>query len=114
VLCEYCIITANVPLIGSRAAAVLLRTIADDRLFARVREDLDSILDQNHANIVRATLDMFIEQSAAEGGAAILRQLEDTLSNFLTISPRIQIADTDGAATLLVALTSAHFSCHHT
>jgi hypothetical protein len=51
--CEYCIILANLPLIGSIAAAVLLRTIPDDRLYAQVRDDLHVVLDPDSADIVR-------------------------------------------------------------
>jgi hypothetical protein len=110
VWCEYCIINANPPLIGSIAAAVLLRTIADDRLYAKVRDDLDVILDPDSAAIVRETIEMFVEQAVTDGGMAILSQLEDTLSNFLTISHRLEITGTGNIATLLTTLISLHCS----
>jgi hypothetical protein len=108
---EYCILTANVPLRGSVAAAVLLRTIADDRLHGIVREDLGTVLDPDGAEIVRGTVDMFIEQADREGGAAILDQLEDTLSNFLTLSPRVETVGTADVATFLARLAAEQFSC---
>lgn len=112
-LCEYCIITANPPRSESIAAAVLLRTIADDHLYTKVRDDLNVVLEREIAEIVLATVEMFSEQAAQEGGAAILSRLEDTLSNFLAISPRLEIVGTGEIDTLIGVLCSRHWSCPH-
>ena len=108
--CEYCILTANVPLRGSVATAVLLRTMADDRLYGIVRDDLGTVLDPDSAEIVRGAVAMFIEQAATEGGGAILSQLEDTLSNFLTLSPRVETVGTADVATFLAAIAAEQCS----
>lgn len=105
---EYVVISANSPGVGSIPAAVLLRSVTDDHLETGVREDIREVLGGESAEIVIGSVGMFMERGATIGGAALFAELEDTLSNFLTISSR-SIVSGDPKA-LVSALSSEHFS----
>jgi hypothetical protein len=68
--------------------AVLLLDPDADRLFVRVREDLRSIADPDDAEVLRLTLAELAAVTTNGSGGAILRELEDTLSNAIRISDR--------------------------
>lgn len=107
---EYAIIGVNPPGTASFAAGILVRTVADDRLYARVRSDLAPILDSDSAEIVNAAVEMFVERAAIIGGLALLAELDDTLSNFLTIGARCPTALAGDLGSVLSALAHEHIS----
>jgi hypothetical protein len=107
---EYVVISANPPGIRGIPVAVLLRSVTDDRLDARVRDDLRDVLDCDSAEIVRGTVRVFVERATVIGGAALLAELEATLSNFLTISSRSSTVGAGDPNTLLSTLAGEHLS----
>jgi len=106
---EFVTITANPPGSGSDPVAILLIALTNDRLAAKVRDDLGLILDVYSAEIVTATIDMCVQRAAVIGGLALLGELEDTLSNFLTIGPRSMISAADDPDTTLSEIACAKF-----
>jgi hypothetical protein len=107
---EYTIIAVNPPGIASIPAAVLLRSVSDDRVRAKVRDDLGLVLDRDSAEVLIGNVTLFTKRASVVGGAALLAELEDSLSNFLTIGPRSTIVDAGDPDTLLGALLSEHCS----
>jgi hypothetical protein len=107
---EYTVITVNPPGSGGISAAVLLRTVSDDRLRARVRDDINLVLDRDSAEVVTGNVNLFIERADEVGGTVLLAELEDFLSNFLTIGPRSAIVSAGDPDMILGTLISEHGS----
>ncbi len=106
---EYAVLFANRPGVDGTRAAILLRTIDDDHLAVRVRPDLSNVLDADSAELLTATVHLLVEQAASIGAGALFDELEDTLSNFITISPRSSGSSLEELSLVLDALETAHF-----
>lgn len=83
--------------------------MADGYLKARVRDDLKDVLGVDSAEIVIGSVAMLIERGATIGGEALFAELEDTLSNFLTLGSRSQTVSGD-PETLINTLAFEHLS----
>src|SRR5271154_7097223 len=96
---SYMIITLELPGAGPTNAGVLLEDPATDRLWVRLRRDWEEFAPEE-AEILSA-LEYDITAKARELGAkALLRYLEDTLSNTLQVTDRREILVDDFERTL--------------
>lgn len=75
-----------------------------------MRDDIHIVLDSDSAEAVTGNVNLFIERAGEIGGDALLAELEDLLSNFLTIGPRSAIGSGDDPDIILGALISQHCS----
>ncbi len=87
-------VVLSVQPLGSRPAAniaVLLLDAGRNEIHGRFRNDLLSIVDPETIEVVSGMQDHLIQVTGELGGSAVLRWMEDTLSNHLRISERFQI-----------------------
>ncbi|MCL6545075.1 MAG: S24 family peptidase [Bryobacteraceae bacterium] len=96
---EYAILEAALPGKPCLAAGVLLLDPWDGGLRVRLRQDWEQVDGREDAEVLSRIEEDLARRAAEGGGAALLEQLEDTLSNVLRISDRraVVIADPDRA-----------------
>ena len=85
-----------------RTAGVFLLEEATGKLSFRIRDDWDRIADAADAELLSAVAEEFHNRvnELEEGGAELLRSLEDQLSNVLRLSDRRQMTISNIGATL--------------
>jgi len=96
---EYAILEAALPGKPCLAAGVLLLDPWDGGLRLRLRQDWERIAGQEEAEVLSRIEEDLARRAGERGGAALLEELEDTLSNVLRISDRraVVIADPERA-----------------
>lgn len=102
---EYLVVELALPGRPRVNAGVLLVDPAQDRLYLRLREDWDTLAAPEDARVLRHVESDWKARSGKLGAAALLGELEDTLSNVLLLSRReaITVADFDKALDRLYA-----------
>jgi len=70
---------------------VLLHEPETDALHLRLRRDWDEIADEEDAEVLRALADDLDRKAREMGASALLRLLEDTLSNAIRLSERREV-----------------------
>jgi hypothetical protein len=88
--------------------AVLVLDGHTDRLHVRIRRDLETVADPEDAEVLQLLTSQLEADAQEVGGDSILRQLEDTLSNAVRITPRAPLKPTD-VNTAISALTTLYF-----
>jgi SOS-response transcriptional repressor LexA len=84
---RYSVLGVELPGEGAVNAGVLLEDSAGDRLYLRLRRDWDRIAPQE-AEVLSALQTNFAAMAGEMGAAGLLKHLEDTLSNAVTITDR--------------------------
>jgi hypothetical protein len=75
-----------------------------------VRDDISLVLDRDSVDVVTGNVTLFTERAGLVGGGTLLAELDDFLSNFLTIGPRLGIVSESDPDIILDALISEHCS----
>ena len=93
---EFCILDLALPGASRTAIGVFLFDSVSGRLQFRLREDWDDVsVDEDDLELLECLARDFAGKIGEMGGAAFLDSLEDTLSNFLMLSPREAAAGAD-------------------
>ena len=88
----------SVERVASRPAvniAVLLFDAERDRLYYRFRRDILTVVDSEAADVMSGVPEHLVHMEAELGGSALLRWMEDTLSNYIRISERFTVPTPD-------------------
>jgi len=96
---EFCLLEAELPGGPRLKAGVLLLDGERDELRVRLRADWSGV-EEDDAEVLESLEEDLREWSRREGGAAVLSQLEDRLSNVLRISEREGVVVCDLAKAL--------------
>ena len=83
---RYSVLNVSLPTFEG-AAGVILEDPAAGRLYVRMRRDWDQVAP-DEAEVLSAIEDDLANKAAEMGASALLAQLEDTLSNAVTVSER--------------------------
>ena len=90
-LAGWWLVEAHLPGRGGEPIGVLLHEPETDTLYLRLRRDWDEIADEEDAEVLRALADDLDRKAREMGASALLRQLEDTLSNAIRLSDRREV-----------------------
>jgi phage repressor protein C with HTH and peptisase S24 domain len=85
---KFSVLQLSLPAKASLNIGVLLLDPATDRLYKKLRSDWNSIADPQNAEVLEQLDQDFDTKIGEMGGEALLRSLEDALSNTLLISDR--------------------------
>jgi SOS-response transcriptional repressor LexA len=96
----YSLLTADLPGRGAQTVGVLLLDPASDRLYVRLRRDWDSVASEEDAEVFEDLEEDLALQGQHQGGAAVLRFLEDTMSNAIRVTDREAVTVRDFDRTL--------------
>jgi len=90
-LAGWWLVEAHLPGRGSEPIGVLLHEPDTDVLHLRLRRDWDDIADEEDAEVLRALAEDLDRKAREMGASALLRLLEDTLSNAIRLSERREV-----------------------
>src|SRR5581483_7755332 len=94
-MAQWSLVSVEIPGRPPESIGVLLRDPATDTLYLKFRRDWPEFAEDEDIEVLEALADDFAARSREEGAEALLRRLEDTLSNSIRISDREPVAVED-------------------